>query len=222
MKALIPAQALIFAMTDDRPNAAPQPPEPASPASDAPRHPGRRLVLGGIPIVVTLASKPALAMTGQCSVSNALSGNLSHPLPNGVNCGLTPLTWCNLAGTNQLWPRTAMYPSTNFTTACGTPGLGSGWQCGTESMLSALQGGLTIQCKINGTLTTLNAQLFGEQAAAGLLNAAAFSPTNFPQSLGQVQATIRAVWASTPTSNTQAQSALDAVTNLLAPLNINT
>jgi hypothetical protein len=71
-------------------------------------------------------------------------------------------------------------------------------------------------------LTTLNAQLFGEQAAAGLLNAAAFSPNNYSQTLAQVQTTIRAVWSSTPTSKTQAQSALDAVTNLLAPLNINT
>ena len=44
--------------------------------------PGRRLILGGIPIAVTLASKPALAM-GECSVSNALSGNLSHPAARG-------------------------------------------------------------------------------------------------------------------------------------------
>jgi hypothetical protein len=221
MKALIPDQALILAMTDDRPNALPRPPETAAP-SDAPRNPGRRLVLGGIPIVVTLASKPALAMTGQCSVSNALSGNLSHPLPSGVNCGLTPLTWCNLAGTNQLWPRTAMFPSTNFTTACGAPGFGSGWQCGTQSLLSALQGGLIIECKIKGNLTTLNAQLFGEQAAASLLNAAAFAPNNFPKTLGEIQLMIRTVWATTPSSQSQAQSALDAVTNQLAPLNINT
>ena len=104
------------------------PSAPAAPAaSDTPRHsglrnPGRRLVLGGIPIAVTLASKPALAMTGQCSVSNALSGNLSHPLPNGVNCGMTPQTWVDLAGTNQLWPRTGMYPQTTFISAVGTPG----------------------------------------------------------------------------------------------------
>jgi hypothetical protein len=213
-------------MTQDRNTASPPSPAAAA-ASDAPRdsglaNPGRRLILGGIPIAVTLASKPALAMTGQCSVSNALSGNLSHPLPNGVNCGLTPLTWCNLAGTNQLWPRTAMYPSTNFTTACGSPGFGNAWQCGWQSMLSALQGGLSVQCKLNGQMTTLNAQLFGEQVAAGLLNAAAFSPNNYPKSLDEVQAMVQSIWSSHPNSKSQAQTLLDNVTNQLAPLNINT
>jgi hypothetical protein len=213
-------------MTQDRTTDPSPSPATAAAASDAPRNPGllnpgRRLILGGIPIVVTLASKPALAMTGECSVSNALSGNLSHPLPNGVNCGLTPLTWCNLAGTNQLWPRTAMYPQTNFTSACGAPGFGS-WECGSESMLSALQGGLTVQCKINGQEATINAQLFGEQVAAGMLNAAAFSPNNFSKSLGEVQALVHAVWSTAPTTQSQAQTLLDGVTNQLAPLNINT
>lgn len=194
----------------------------ASPAaSDAPKNPGRRLILGGIPVAVTLASKPALAMTGQCSVSNALSGNLSHPLPNGVNCGMTPGTWVNLAGTNQLWPRTGMYPQTNFTSACGSPGFGS-WQCGNQSLLSALQGGLSVQCKIAGQMTTLNAQLFGEQVAASALNAAAFSPNNYSKSLGDIEALVQAIWASHPNSKSQAQTLLDNLTNQLAPLNINT
>ena len=131
--------------------------------------PGRRIILGGIPIAVTLASKPALAMTRQCSVSNALSGNLSHPLPNGVNCGLTPATWESLAGTNQLWQRTGFFPSTNFTSAAGGPGFGSGWIVGSQSLLSALQGGLSVQIKIKGNQTSLNATAFGEQVAAALL-----------------------------------------------------
>jgi hypothetical protein len=212
-------------MTQDRPTESSSSPASAA-ASDAPRHsglrnPGRRLVLGGIPIAVTLASKPALAMTGECSVSNALSGNLSHPLPNGVNCGLSPQTWIDLAGTNQLWQRTAMYPSTNFTSACGSPGFGE-WQCGSQSMLSALQGSLTVQCKINGQETTLNAQLFGEQVGAGALNAAAFSPNNYSRSLGEVQGLVQAIWSSHPNSKSQAQSLLDNVTNQLAPLNVNT
>lgn len=210
-------------MTDDRPSDSPAAPASTKAASRfAGPNLGRRLLLGGIPIAVTLASKPALAMTGECSVSNALSGNLSHPLPNGVNCGLTPLTWCNLAGTNQLWPRTAMYPQTSFSSACGSPGFGSGWDCGTQSMLSALQGGLVVSCKIDGKQTTLNAQLFGEQAAAGLLNGAAFSPNNFSMSLSEVQSLILAVWSSRPTNASEAQNALDGVTNRLAPLNINT
>jgi len=208
-------------MPQDRPPPSSQPPSPAA-ESDAPRNPGRRIILGGIPIAVTLASKPALAMTQQCSVSNALSGNLSHPLPTGVNCGLTPATWASLAGTNQLWQRTGFFPSTNFTSAAGSPGFGSGWIVGMQSMLSALQGGLIIQIKIKGNQTTLNAALFGEQAAAALLNAAAFAPNNFPDSLSQVQQKIRSVWISTPNNTSQAQSALDSVVTTFSALNVNT
>ena len=217
-------------MTQDRPPSdttpAVLPPESGA-AAGASRlqglvNPGRRLVLGGIPIAVTLASQPALARTGQCSVSNALSGNLSHPLPSGVNCGMTPLTWCNLAGTNQLWPRTAMYPQTVFSTAVGGPGLSSGWVLGNQSLLAALTGTLTVQCTINGKATTLSAQLFGEHVAAGMLNAAAFSPNNYPKTLGEIQTSVRSIWVIAPKNETQAQSALDTVTNQLALLNINT
>ncbi len=208
-------------MTQERPTNSPQPPDSAA-ASNAPRNPGRRIILGGIPIAVTLASKPALAMTRQCSVSNALSGNLSHPLPNGVNCGLTPATWASLAGTNQLWQRTGFFPSTNFSSAAGTPGFGSGWIIGGQSMLSALQGGLIVQIKLKGTTTTLNAALFGEQSAAALLNAAAFSPNNFPDSLSQVQQKIRTVWTTVPTTTSQAQASLDSVVTTFSALNVNT
>ncbi|HEX3971932.1 MAG TPA: hypothetical protein VHX19_11450 [Stellaceae bacterium] len=208
-------------MTQDRPTPSAQPPQPAG-KSDAPSNPGRRIILGGIPIAVTLASKPALAMTGQCSVSNALSGNLSHPLPNGVNCGLTPSTWESLAGTNQLWQRTGFFPSTNFTSAGGSPGFGSAWIVGGQSLLSALQGGLIVQIKLHGVQTTLNSALFGEQAAAGLLNAAAFSPNNYPDSLSRVQQMIRAVWSTTSSSTSQAQSSLNTIATQLSALNVNT
>lgn len=208
-------------MTEDRPTNPTQPPDSAA-VSNAPRNPGRRIILGGIPIAVTLASKPALAMTRQCSVSNALSGNLSHPLPNGVNCGLTPATWASLAGTNQLWQRTGFFPSTNFSSAAGSPGFGSGWIIGGQSMLSALQGGLIVQIKLKGTTTTLNGALFGEQCAAALLNAAAFSPNNFPDSLSQVQQKIRTVWTTVPTTTSQAQASLDSVATTFSALNVNT
>lgn len=209
-------------MTEEH-KTAPSPPLEPQASDNRPANPGRRLLLGGIPIAVTLASKPALAMTGECSVSNALSGNLSHPLPNGVNCGLTPATWVSLAGTNQLWPRTAMYPQTEFTSACGGgPAFGGVWYCGNQSLLSALQGGLIVQCKIKGVVETLNAAQFGAQAAAGLLNAAAFSPNNYPKSLNDVQSMVNAIWSSHPANASDAQSALDNVTNTLAPLNINT
>jgi hypothetical protein len=209
-------------MSQDRPTPS-SPPSPSAAKSDAPRNPGRRIILGGIPIAVTLASTPALAVTRQCSVSNALSGNLSHPLPNGTNCGLTPGTWESLAGTNQLWTRTGYFPSTNFTSAAGAPGLGSsGWIVGGQSLLSALQGGLVVEIKIKGTTTTLNGAAFGEQVAAAVLNAAAFSPNNFPDSLSQVQQMVRAVWSSSPTSTSQAQIALSTLASQLAALNVNT
>jgi hypothetical protein len=201
-----------MAAKDDTPTPTPQ---------GAPRNPGRRMLLGGIPIAVTLASKPALAHVGQCSVSNALSGNLSHPLPAGINCGLTPAAWVSLAGTNQLWPRTAMYPQTNFSTACGSPGMSSGWTCGSQSLLAALQGSLVIQCKIHSSNTALNAQLFGQQVAASLLNAAAFSPNNYTKTLSQVQSMVTPIWSTSPSSSSQAQHSLDAVTTQLASLNIN-
>ena len=191
-------------------------------ATDGPASPGRRLLLGGIPVAVTLASRPALAFTGQCSVSNALSGNLSHPLPAGTNCGMTPLTWCNLSGTNQLWPRTAMYPSTTYISACGAPTIGSVWTCGNQSLLAALQGSLSIQCKVGGKSVTLNAGLFGEQVAASLLNAAAFAPTNYPKTLSQIMTMAQSVWLTSPHDQTTAQHALDNITTQLGPLNLTT
>jgi hypothetical protein len=135
---------------------------------------------------------------------------------------MTPATWQSLAGTNQLWQRTGFFPSTNFTSAAGSPGFGSGWIVGAQSLLSALQGGLIIQIKIKTTQTQLNAALFGEQVAAALLNAAAFAPNNYPDSLSQVQQMARSLWVSTPTSTSQAQSALDSVSTTLSALNVNT
>jgi len=183
--------------------------------------PGRRLILGGIPIVVTLASKPALAM-GECSVSNALSGNLSHPLPAGTNCGLTPDTWMKLAGTNQLWSRTGCAPSQSFTSACGSQPSGATWTCGTQSLLAALEGSLTVSCKIDGVNTPLTASQFGMHCAAGILNAACFSPNNYPKTMSQVQNLIAPVWSQQPTNQAQAQSLLDSATNALSIYNINT
>ncbi|MGH6968017.1 MAG: hypothetical protein ACREEL_10245 [Stellaceae bacterium] len=185
------------------------------------RSPSRRLILGGIPVAVTLASKPALAMTGECSVSNALSGNLSHPLPEGTNCGLTPASWIKLAGTEQLWSRTGFAPSTSFLSACGAQPFGSQWTCGNQSLLAALEGGLTVGCKIGTDSVTLNPGDFGAQFAAAILNAGCFSPTNYPETVGQVRAMVVTIWASQPTTQSAAQSQLDTATHHVASLNIN-
>jgi hypothetical protein len=185
------------------------------------RSPTRRLILGGIPVAVTLASKPALAMTGECSVSNALSGNLSHPLPEGTNCGLTPESWIKLAGTEQLWSRTGFAPSTSFLSACGSQPFESQWTCGDQSLLAALEGGLTVGCKVGKDTATLDAGKFRAQLAAAILNAGCFSPTNYPQTVSQVRSLVAAIWSSQPTTQSIAQAQLDATTDRVSSLNIN-
>ncbi len=185
------------------------------------RSPSRRLILGGIPVAVTLASKPALAMTGECSVSNALSGNLSHPLPEGTNCGLTPESWIKLAGTEQLWSRTGFAPSTTFLSACGSQPFESQWTCGDQSLLAALEGDLTVGCKFGKDSVALNAGTFGAQMAAAILNAGCFSPTNYPQTVSQVRSLIAAIWSSQPKTQSVAQAELDATTDRVSSLNIN-
>ena len=185
------------------------------------KSPSRRLILAGIPVAVTLASKPALAMTGECSVSNALSGNLSHPLPEGTNCGLTPESWIKLAGTEQLWSRTGFAPSTTFLSACGSQPFGSQWICGEQSLLAALEGDLTVRCNIGKDTVSLEAGSFGAQIAAAILNAACFSPNNYPETVSQVRSIVAAIWSSRPTTQSVAQSQLDAATRRVASLNIN-
>jgi hypothetical protein len=191
-------------------------------SSDQSGNSRRRLILGGLPLAVTLASRPALAATGQCSVSHVLSGNLSNPLPSGTNCGLTPLTWCNLAGTNQLWPRTGYSSTTRFLSAFGSLPLNSKWTCSNPSLLSAMQNSLSVQCKIGSNLVTLSAGNFGAQVCAGLLNACAFAPTNYSLTSSEVTALVSPIWTSSPSSQSAAQSLLDAVTSQLSALNVNT
>ncbi|MDE2164891.1 MAG: hypothetical protein KGJ66_00960 [Alphaproteobacteria bacterium] len=185
------------------------------------KSPTRRVILGGIPVAVTLASKPALAMTGECSVSNALSGNLSHPLPEGTNCGLTPESWIKLAGTEQLWSRTGFAPSTSFLSACGAQPFGTQWTCGDQSLLAALEGDLTVGCKIGKDTATLDATRFGAQLAAAILNAGCFSPTNYPETVSQIRNLVATIWSSQPTTRNIAQSELDAATDRVSSLNIN-
>lgn len=198
------------------------PPSRPTASTVAAAGPGRRLLLTGLPIAVTLASRPALAQSGQCTTSIVLSGNLSNALPIGTNCGLTAASWITLAGTNQLWPRTGFSPSGSFTSACGgAPPFNSAWTCSNSSLLSALQGNLTIQYKIKSNTVTLDCSQFGPQVAAALLNAACFAPTNYPLSTTAVCQLVQQIWSSTPASQTAAQSQLDSVTNAVKVYNIN-
>ncbi len=161
-----------------------------------PTGPRRRLLLSGLPIAVTLASRPALAQGGQCTASIVMSGNL-------------------------LWPRTGFYPSGSFTTACGgSPPFNSAWSC-SGSLQSALGGGLTVQCRLQTGTVSLDCSQFGPHMAAALLNAACFAPTNYPLSTASVSQLVRQVWSSKPTSKAAAQSQLDSACGAVKGYNIN-
>ncbi len=58
--------------------------------------------------------------------------------------------------------------------------------------------------------------------AAGILNAACFSPNNYPKTMSQVQNMIAPIWTQQPSNQAQAQSLLDSATNALSIYNINT
>lgn len=115
-----------------------------------------------------------------------------------------------------------LFPSERFTTACGSQPSGTTWTCGSQSMLAALEGSLTVSCKIDGVDTLLSAGQFGEQCAAGILNAGCFSPNNYPKTMSQVQNLIAPIWTQKPWNQIQAQSLLDSVTSQLSIYNINT
>ena len=97
------------------------------------------------------------------------------------------------------------------------------WTCGTQSMLAALEGSLTVSCKIDGADTPLTASQFGAHCAAGILNAACFSPNNYPKTMSQVQNLIAPIWRQKPSSQIRgAKPARCASTSQLSIYNINT
>ena len=86
------------------------------PSKDAPSASRRRFVLGGgamAPVIVTLASRPALANV--CTVSGTLSGNMSRP--DAADCrGLTPAFWQSNPGQ---WPKYVVGPCNPITNVGG-------------------------------------------------------------------------------------------------------
>jgi hypothetical protein len=196
----------------ERPSAAPD-------ATGARAATGRRALLGGLPMVITLASRPALANVNQCTISNVLSGNLSHPLPAGPSCGLTPACWQG-SKTGTLWTRTGYSRLDNFTSDLGAIPFGSKWSIvGGQSLGTALSGGLNIQVQTSHGSSTLDATQFGAQVVASLLNAAAFAPNNYPLSTAQVKSVVQAIWNGTPSDQETAQGYLTAVANQLQTYN---
>lgn len=75
------------------------PAEESSSQANALSNPGRRRLTGiglGVPVVLTLASRPAFG--GQC-LSNMMSGNLSAPDRGHCSRGWSPGAWKNTGGT---------------------------------------------------------------------------------------------------------------------------
>jgi hypothetical protein len=76
-----------------------QPTSTVAGAADAGRERRRRVLLGGLaaagPMIVTLASRPALGATGVCTVSGYTSINPSQATGNTQVCGDSPGCWKN-------------------------------------------------------------------------------------------------------------------------------
>lgn len=185
------------------------------------RSPSRRLILGGIPVAATLASKPALAMTGECSVSNALSGNLSHPLPEGTNCGLTPESWIKLAGTEQRWTRTGFAPSTSFLSACGSPTVRIAMDLRRSIAARRAQGRPDRRLQGRQGFGDARRTQFRRTARRGDPQRRLLRADELSGNRRLVRALVAAVWSSQPSTQFLAQTALDATTGRVSNLNIN-
>lgn len=162
----------------------------------------RRLLIGGAPLIVSLASKPALAWP-QCSISHVLSGNMSNDaqINPTETCALPPNCWYSAATGSPGWQVTALgyqhggggqsggySPSAKFSTTFGIAGSrppngSKGWYVGSnDSLKSALSSSSSNLPKVyyfNGTTSfqitaTAGSYAFVTQAVCALLNASAF------------------------------------------------
>ena len=102
----------------------------------------RRALIGGIPVMMTLASKSALAWP-DCTYSRVMSGNMSlaHQLAPTESCAMSPGCWRTLKNWNGL--KGLFTPTSNF---CSIFGLShNNWSCNSNSvtLLQALQGKCT-------------------------------------------------------------------------------
>jgi hypothetical protein len=177
----------------------------------------RMLLRGGIPAVMTLASRPALATGPACTVSAVLSANLSNPIEQGLNCGVSPGCWKNLAYRDGKWQTTGYDPDQSFDSAFGPVPGGSRWKIGAGSMHDALSGNVAITCKVpkkgGGFDTiTVSGNGFTAQSVCALLNAAAFYKYNhYPLSVDDVLGRVRALWSTQPATKDDVQPLASAI-----------
>jgi len=97
-------------------------------ASDTKGRLGRRLILTGMPFAMTLANRPAFATGGLCTMSVLASANLSNPVEEKMNCGVSPGCWAqkatNWQGANGDWQSTMpvnVQPDDSFRTTFSMP-----------------------------------------------------------------------------------------------------
>ena len=158
----------------------------------------RRVLIGGAPLIMSLASKPALAWP-QCSISRVLSGDMSHDasINPTETCAMSPGCWSS-ANSWDVTKLGAPYsnghvssggcsPSDKFGTLFGIPntkpsGSTKTWYVSSSknSLLDALKGNVALSyCDGSNHFYTLSTSKFGSytfcaQVACAVLNACAF------------------------------------------------
>ena len=135
----------------------------AAPAKDTANSSRRRFVLGGAasaPVIVTLASRPALANV--CTVSGTLSGNMSRP--DAADCrGLTPGYWKTHPGA---WPAYVAGPCNPLSNPLGTcsdysvPSM--------DDLAGAVLSGALTQAEVDAYLLAPDGTLFSAVFGPGL------------------------------------------------------
>lgn len=160
----------------------------------------RFLLTGGLasmPMIATLASRPALATTAACTISKTLSNNPSFA-PT-ANCGVSPGCWKNQAASDGQWQSTSYSPGQSLTAVPALGALNRGqWQTvaasGGNTLINALNGNVHAVCTLkDGKTHTIKGSGFLSQCIAALLNADffnRFTPPRYPLTVSGVQSFI--------------------------------
>ena len=134
---------------------------------DAPGASRRRVILGGAavaPVIVTLASRPALANV--CTVSGTLSGNMSRP--DAADCrGLTPGYW--KTHPNQ-WPRYVPGPCNPLSNQHGHGTCNDYSVPSMDDLADAVVAGALTQAAVDAYLLAPHGTLFSAVFGSGLTN----------------------------------------------------
>lgn len=171
---------------------------------------GRRFLIASTPIVITLASRTALAGGGKdlvCTASAMASATyMSHhkdPLPQ--QCGVHPDVWHNHGSTGcapNVWDTCANYSTGSNVSSCFNLGGNTRWKC-TTTFLPGLAAQYTFQCKISGTWRNCPTD-FTKHAVAAICNASSWGGSgHYPLTVSGVNNYLYTnVWSKSPYSTT--------------------